>query len=511
MKKFYKTLDSAPGTQATIAAVREKGAGTMTRKEVCKATGLSVKTLRLYEEKGLIAPAKEWRNGREYRAYTPELVAQLERIALLRRALFTMDEIREMQTHPDKISDIFQSYQQWLRQQEQQLHQLRLAADNIYPDTLSTLEDLLSGLQGAAKTMPLPVTDIKPNFKRLDELDEGPRHVEEQVDFDDMVPNAKVFRQMTVTVDRDRANDANIALGQLDATRRAFQEYTGTGPVQKTRKTPKWYNGLLAVLMILTVLFTCLAYFGRLSWVFAGISLLLCAGMLTLPLWMEHREWLKRAQQADAEATSPDAYAKGRRKRIYILAASFAGLLVLAGGIYLLAQVLYDQAHPTMDYRVCFVSPAYIPMDDLLAMEQTLAPLVGDRDGNGEILVSVDLNHVTGAYDWTLTDGLKTDTSAAIDDFIADGPYPLILIADVESGFFDLGWLKYPECCQRLPENLTGEISRERDAYRMDLTGCPMLEAAGLRGLTVYGCISKAASDAEYQFATELLQKISAG
>ena len=28
----------------------------MTRKEVCTATGLSIKTLRLYEEKGLIAP-----------------------------------------------------------------------------------------------------------------------------------------------------------------------------------------------------------------------------------------------------------------------------------------------------------------------------------------------------------------------------------------------------------------------------------------------------------------------
>lgn len=45
----------------------------MTRKEICEATGLSIKTLRLYEEKGLIAPAKTYRNGREYREYTPEL------------------------------------------------------------------------------------------------------------------------------------------------------------------------------------------------------------------------------------------------------------------------------------------------------------------------------------------------------------------------------------------------------------------------------------------------------
>lgn len=60
----------------------------MTRKEVCKATGLSVKTLRLYEEKGLIAPAREYRNGREYRTYTPKLVEQLSQIATLRRRFY---------------------------------------------------------------------------------------------------------------------------------------------------------------------------------------------------------------------------------------------------------------------------------------------------------------------------------------------------------------------------------------------------------------------------------------
>ena len=102
----------------------------MTRKEVCKATGLSIKTLRLYEEKGLIAPNKERRNGREYREYTPELVSQLNQIVTLRRALFTMDEIREMQTQPDRIFSIFQDYRTWLSQQEQQLKKLRAAADH---------------------------------------------------------------------------------------------------------------------------------------------------------------------------------------------------------------------------------------------------------------------------------------------------------------------------------------------------------------------------------------------
>ena len=90
----------------------------MTRKEVCTATGLSIKTLRLYEVKGLIAPERQYRNGREYRVYTPELVAQLQQIATLRRALFTMDEIKAMQQNPDTIPGIFEDYRQWLAAQE---------------------------------------------------------------------------------------------------------------------------------------------------------------------------------------------------------------------------------------------------------------------------------------------------------------------------------------------------------------------------------------------------------
>ena len=44
----------------------------MKLKEVCEATGLTRKTIRLYEEKGLLVPQKEARNGREYREYSQE-------------------------------------------------------------------------------------------------------------------------------------------------------------------------------------------------------------------------------------------------------------------------------------------------------------------------------------------------------------------------------------------------------------------------------------------------------
>ena len=49
------------------------------------ATGLSVKALRLYDERGLLAPARVDR-ATGYRRYTEDQIATAGRIALLRRA-----------------------------------------------------------------------------------------------------------------------------------------------------------------------------------------------------------------------------------------------------------------------------------------------------------------------------------------------------------------------------------------------------------------------------------------
>lgn len=492
----------------------------MTRKDVCNATGLSVKTLRLYEEKGLIAPEKERRNGKEYWRYTPELVKQLDRIALLRRALFTMDEIRTMQEHPEAISGIVQSYQQWLRLQEQQLHRLRQAADGIRPETISDMDSLIARLREPAAAMPLPATDIKPNFKRLDELDEGPRHVDPQTDLDDMVPNATVFRQVNIMVDRDRGNDTNLALGQLQATVRGFREEPGAGPVQKTRKTPKWCNGLLALLMALTVVFGCLAYFGRLPWLVPGITLLLSAAILAIPMWLDHHKWLKAAQQADAKITSPEAYAKARKKRVYLLAAGTAGVLVLALGIFALAKYLYAQEHPDTDCRLCLASPAYETAVDIPAMEAELAALVGDADGNGAVLTPID--HMELAPGTWRYNGTFMAADLYIESLVESGgthdldqSYTLFLLVDQGYGQFNpFQNFKFYDHCARLPEDLRQPEStaayadRYLQPYRLDLRGTTLMEAAGLSDIPVYACISKSATDEEYEFAVDILRKI---
>ncbi len=210
----------------------------MTRKDVCKATGLTVKTLRLYEEKGLITPERQYRNGREYRIYTPQLVEALQKIVLLRKALFTMDEIRTMQRSPDAIPKIFETYRQWLTVQEQTLRLLRQTAQNIDAGSLTSLDGLVTDLQKAARQMPLPKMDHSPDFKHIDAMEELPRHVTPQHSLDDTVPSARVFRQVNLVMDSDRSNNVNVAFGQYNEARRTSPEESGS--VLEAFRLPRW-------------------------------------------------------------------------------------------------------------------------------------------------------------------------------------------------------------------------------------------------------------------------------
>lgn len=366
------------------------------------------------------------------------------------------------------------------------------------------------------------------SVRALDGSDEAPLHVDHQTNLDDMVPNATVFRQVNIMVDRDRGNDANLALGQFQATVRAFQEDGSSGPVQQTRKIPKWRDALLTLLMFLTVLFACLAYFGRLSWLFAGATVLLCAALLALPLWLEHRNWVKEAQRLDFErehartGMDPAVYERARKKRRQLILLGVFGALLLTGGIYALARVIYMQEHPDTDCRVCIAAPAYALDADIPAMEAYLASLVGDADGNGEVLTPVDMMELASGA-WRCS-GTFMGADLYIESLVEDGTvyaldqrYTLFLLVDWGYGDSNpVQNFKFYKHCAKLPEelrtaeNAIGTSDRYHRAYRMDLRGTKLMNAAGFSDIPVYACISKSATEEEYEFAVDLLRKISA-
>ena len=141
-------------------------------KEVSDKTGLTKKTIRYYEAEGLLSPEKQWRNGREYRTYSQADLDQLERIASLRRARFSVEEIRHIQEVPQDIPAVFQSYRQRLQQEQVDLSAILAVINNITSTDLTSEDQLIAQMRPATVGLPLPAVDLDPHFRYLDEMEE---------------------------------------------------------------------------------------------------------------------------------------------------------------------------------------------------------------------------------------------------------------------------------------------------------------------------------------------------
>ena len=141
-------------------------------KEVSEKTGLTKKTIRYYEAEGLLNPEKQWQNGREYRNYSEQDIFQLEKIAALRRARFSVEEIRHIESVPEDIPAVFQSYRQRLQQEQRDLSSILAIVNNISIDTLTTEDQLIAQMRPATVGLPLPAVDLDPHFRYLDEMEE---------------------------------------------------------------------------------------------------------------------------------------------------------------------------------------------------------------------------------------------------------------------------------------------------------------------------------------------------
>ncbi len=87
-------------------------------KEVCERTGLTDRAVRLYIDNGLLSPSEEHSyTGRKSIQFSENDVAILEVIATLRKADFSISDIRNMQTSPERIHTIID------------LHRKRLTGD----------------------------------------------------------------------------------------------------------------------------------------------------------------------------------------------------------------------------------------------------------------------------------------------------------------------------------------------------------------------------------------------
>lgn len=108
---------------------------------------------------------------------------RLQMVAVLRKCLFSIEQIKTMLEHPELTPDIFTEYRNSLLSQRDLLDALAKKAETVEPEELENPEMLARLLSHEAKPLPLPKMDIKPRFRYLDELEEEPPHVQMQTNF----------------------------------------------------------------------------------------------------------------------------------------------------------------------------------------------------------------------------------------------------------------------------------------------------------------------------------------
>lgn len=139
-------------------------------KDVVKLTGLSEKTIRFYEEKGLITPDKEEINGRIFRSYSDKTVEFLNLVASLRKLDFSISDIIIMRDNPEQIPTILREYRSTTSADLEFKTNVIHLLEQVKQEDITTIEDLAEQLKEISKNRSLPEADIELQFYKLDNI-----------------------------------------------------------------------------------------------------------------------------------------------------------------------------------------------------------------------------------------------------------------------------------------------------------------------------------------------------
>ena len=128
----------------------------MKMKEVCTASGLTERAVRFYVQEGLAAPDAQRRGGRTWLDFSPADVERLKAIATLRRAGFTVEELRAMtKDFPQAAPEAAFALRRRLRERLDAYE--RVCQSD--PALAEGLEDYAARLRGDVAREPLPAAD----------------------------------------------------------------------------------------------------------------------------------------------------------------------------------------------------------------------------------------------------------------------------------------------------------------------------------------------------------------
>lgn len=136
--------------------------------QVVEKTGLTERTIRYYCEEGLVSPKTYEVSGRLYRDYSKEDIKRLETVAALRKALFTIEEIKTMLSSSDRITDVLTGYHRRISAETRERLDILNAINQIDFTNVDSIDVLVSRMASVSRRMELPPRDVNPDFSRFD-------------------------------------------------------------------------------------------------------------------------------------------------------------------------------------------------------------------------------------------------------------------------------------------------------------------------------------------------------
>lgn len=172
----------------------------MKMKEVLIRTGLTERTVRFYEEQGLIEPGTTRINGRDYRDYSEKDVEELLTVRDLRKLFFTLEEIRDMKKEPTRIPEIVTAYKVKLEADAYARVSVVEAVGRLDIKSLTQMSDLARRLGSVAEGLQLPKRDVDPNFSRFDGVTKETREKEFKLYQEKEEKRYRMGRNIVVTI-----------------------------------------------------------------------------------------------------------------------------------------------------------------------------------------------------------------------------------------------------------------------------------------------------------------------
>ena len=143
-------------------------------KEVCERTGLTERTIRFYQQKGLLSPNTYEQNFKTYYDYSEKDIQLLNEAAMLRRCGFSIEELQQIQScEVEALPEICKKHLSAIRKENQkQQFQLQVLEQLEYK-TFSSKREFMDSVANAFQSQksappPIPAGDVMPDFSKFD-------------------------------------------------------------------------------------------------------------------------------------------------------------------------------------------------------------------------------------------------------------------------------------------------------------------------------------------------------